>query len=234
CVAGWARLVSERQTQVRAMAELTANQSQHAIATGVREYVLALRHLAGVWSTIGPRPVEEWRANAEALIESFPALVSVAWIHPDGRRDRMATRDTGSPAVIGLDDQTDLKQASLAGPERDDSGAIGFRVLLPVRSDRAKLGVLEARVDADRLLAEVLQQWAPGYAIRVKWNDEVLFVRDEPSTHAGLQWWKIEAPVSLVLGATWNVTLAPTPQLAAAWLTPDTHYLLALGIVLAL
>ena len=60
------------------------------------------------------------------------------------------------------------------------------------------------------------------------------FAATSPSTDSGLQWWTIEAPVPLILGATWTVTLAPTPELAAAWLTPDTHYLLALGVVLAL
>ena len=235
CFAGWDRLVNERRTQVRAMAELTANQSQRAIAAGVREYVFALRNLAGVWSTVGIRPLEEWRANAEVLIESFPALDYVIWIHPDGHRYRVAARGNESAAEIEPGEPSQSDTASLIGPERDGGGgALGFRVSLPVRTGSAHPGTLEARVNAERLLAEVLQQWAPGYAIRVKWNDEELFRRDEPSTDSELQWWTIETPVPLVLGATWTVTLAPTPELAAAWLPPDTHYLLALGVVLAL
>ena len=233
CIAGWARLVSERRSQVRAMAELTAAQSERAISAGVRDYVLALRNLAGLWSTVGIRPLEESRASAEVLIESFPALAYVAWIHPDGRRYRVAASTTDSPAEIELD-EIKWSQDSLVGPERDDSGALGFRVFLPVQRDRAKLGMLEARVSAERLLAEVLQQWAPGYAIRVSWQNEELFRRGEPAADSDLQWWTIESPVSLLLGATWTVTLAPTTELAAAWLTPDTHYLLALGVVLAL
>jgi signal transduction histidine kinase len=235
CLGGWAHLVRERRTQVRHMAELAASQCRSAVAAGVRDYVLALRNLAEVWSAAGIQPLgEARRANAQLVIESFPALAYVAWIRPDGHRYRVAARDGDSPAEIGSDAHAKPDEASLIGPGRDENGVSGFRVFLPVGRHHPELGTLEARVNAERLLEEVLQKWAPGYAIRVKWGDEDLFVRDSSSSDAGLAWWTVEAPVSLVLGATWTVTLAPTPELAAAWLTPEPHYLLALGIVLAL
>jgi two-component system sensor kinase len=94
------------------------------------------------------------------------------------------------------------------------------------------LGDLEARVDAERLLGDVLEQWAPGYALRVRWGSEDLYRRGEPSSDPDLRWWTLETPLALP-GATWTVTLAPTAALASAWLAPDPHYLLALGLVLA-
>ena len=233
CVAAWTHLVSERRGQVRQMAELTASQSQRAIAAGVREYIVALHNLAGVWATSSKRPLEEWRANAEVLIESFPALEYVIWTDPDGHRYRVPASD-GSPGAIEPSQPPRSPEANVTGPERDDDGAPAFRVSLPVRRSGVDLGLLEARVDARHLLADVLQKWAPGYAIRVRWGNEDLFARDEPSRDSSLAWWAIEASVPLMLGPTWTVSLAPTDDLAAAWLTPDTGYLLALGFVLAL
>jgi signal transduction histidine kinase len=207
------------------------------VVAGVRDYVVALRGLAAFWATVGARPVEEWRANAELLIESFPALAYVAWIHPDGRRHRVAVGKTESPADVEIEPSEIVTwgaEPNLVGPERDDSGAIGFRVFLPVRRDGAELGVLEARVNTEPMLADLFQDGLPGYAIHVRWKDDVLFRRGEPSPDPALDWWRIEGPASLILGATWTVTLAPTPELAAAWLTPDPHYLLAVGIALAI
>ena len=39
------------------------------------------------------RPVEEWRANADLLLESLPALAYLIWIHPDGHRYRLAAQN---------------------------------------------------------------------------------------------------------------------------------------------
>jgi two-component system sensor kinase len=238
CISGWAHLLSERRTQVREVADLTAAQSQRAIATGVREYIVALHNLAELAAATGLRPPAQWTTNAHGLIESFPALVGVAWIDRDGHRHRVATRaaepsregDSGEPIEAPIEART----ARLVGPLRDENGTIGFSALLPVRRNGADLGVLEARVDARQLLADVLQNWAPGYAIEVKWGDVDLYRRGEPSADPDLAWWTIDAPVPLPLEAAWTVILAPTAELAGAWLSPDSHYVLVLGIVLAI
>lgn len=229
CLAGWARLMNERRIQVHQVAELTLSQSQSAIAAGVREHIVALRNLAGIWGTA---PRDEWRANAEILSETLPALVDLTWTDRDGRRYRVVTRGRESSGEIEPDKPPRSREAGLAGPE-PYGDSVGFRMTVPVARG-ANVGQLEARVDARQLLKDVLQKWAPGYAIRVTWGSEELFTRDEPSRDPALAWWTLESPVPLQLGPTWTVTLAPTDALAAAWLTPDTHYLLALGIVLAL
>jgi hypothetical protein len=232
-LAGWSQLFADRRAQVHEVAELASAQAQRAVASGVREYVVALRNLAGLWGSVGRiRPVEDWRANAEVLIESFPALAYVAWVHPDGTRDRVAV-GTAVGAPTGSDPVPSNRQSeSLLGPEREPDGRVGFRLFLPVKRAGENLGELEARVDAERLLGDVLQQWAPGYAVRVRWGSEDLYRRGEPSSDPDLRWWTLETPLALP-GATWTVTLAPTPALARAWLTPDPHYLLAVGLLLA-
>ncbi len=233
CIVGWDHLIDQRRAQVRTMAELTAAQSRRAVEAGVREYVVALRNLVGFWATVGVRPIEEWRANADILLESFPALAYLVWDHPDGHRYSMAARDA-PPATIVPNDRAKWKAQSVVGPERDASGAIGFRLFLPVQTKSGDLGALEARVNAARLLADVLQNWAPGYAIRVRWGDDELFRRGEPARDPSLAWWVTEAPVPLIVGIDWSVTLEPTEELAAATLTPDAHYLLVVGLFLAL
>jgi signal transduction histidine kinase len=230
--AGWRHLIGARRDQVRNTAELAAAQSRHAVEAGLREYVVALRNLVGFWERVGPTPIEEWRANADVMIESFPALTSVAWVQPDGHRDRVAAAVGPLSPEAEPSELRPVRESRLIGPERDGAGRASFRVLLPVRG--SDLGVLEARVNAERMLADVLQGWAPGYAIRVRWDDVDLFRRGEPSSDSTLGWWTIESETPGMLGATWNVVLAPTPELAAAWLPQDPHYFLAVGIVLAL
>jgi light-regulated signal transduction histidine kinase (bacteriophytochrome) len=87
---------------------------------------------------------------------------------------------------------------------------------------------------AERMLADVLQGWAPGYAIRVRWGDVDLFRRGEPSPDPRFGWWTTESAVPVLRIERWKLSLAPTPVLAAAWLPADPHYFLVVGLVLAL
>ncbi len=236
-VAGWSYLVLDRREQIREMAAEVAAQSRRSVANGVRNHVSALRNLAGFWAAVGRRPVEEWRANAAVVIESYPNLAYVAWIYPDDRRARVAAGKFESPdsvSVEPLEAQRLGTTARIVGPEPSDFGTNTFRVLLPVRRGEVDLGVLEARINAETLLHGTLQESAPGYAIRVFWGETEIYARDEMTTDSRQSWWREEADVVLPFDTRWTVVHAPTQALTAAWLNPMPHYLLAVGILLAL
>jgi signal transduction histidine kinase len=234
-VVGWAYLVLDRREQVLDMAEEVAAQSRRTAVGSVRNHVYALRNLAGFWAAVGRRPVEEWRADAELLMESYPNLAYVAWIYPDGYRSRVAAGKYESSENVRIDPSDALGAGSgrLIGPERDETGTLSFRVVLPVRRGQVDLGVLEGRVNLHGLLAAALAESAPGYAIRVYWAGEQIFSRDEPTADPWRRWWRQERPIALPMDAEWTIVHAPTAQLAAAWLNPIPHYLLAVGILLA-
>jgi len=232
----WNSLLEHREALIRGMVSGVAAQSRRTVSDAVADRVVALRNLAGVWVVAGERPFEEWRASVDLLIEHFPNLEYVAWVSADGRRQRVTAGKFESPASIAIEPNEARvlgADPSLVGPERDEDG-VGFRVFLPVQRGDLGLGVLEARFDIDGMLADVLADSAPGYAIEIRWGDTGIFRRGEPSRDAGHSWWRAEGPVPLPFGVTWTMTHAPTPELAAAWLLPDPHYLLGIGIALAI
>ena len=233
----WGYLVRERREQILETAAEIAAQSRRTVATSVRSHVSALWNLAGFWAAVGRRPVEEWRADAELLIESYPNVDYIAWIYPDGRLSRVAAGKFESHEAVEIVPEDPRRLASkprLLGPEDDATGNTGFRVVLPVRRGATDLGVLEARVNSVPLLADVLQESAPGYAIQIYWGDELIHSRGEPAPDHQRGWWWQEGPVRLPLDASWRMIHIPTDELAAALLAPTPEYLLAAGILLAI
>jgi signal transduction histidine kinase len=217
------------------MAANVAAQSRRTVASSVRNSVSALRNLAGFWAAVGRRPVEEWRADAQVMIDNYPSIEYVAWIYPDGRRARVAAGKyelLDSVQIEHREAQSLETTARIVGPEFDESGT-HFRVLLPVRRDASDLGVLEARISVSTLLSGALADSAPGYAIRIHWGNQEIFARDEPSQDSWQARWKQEEAIALPMETTWSAVHAPTTELAAAWLDPVPHYLLAVGLLLA-
>ena len=235
-VSGWSYLVLERREQIRRTAADVAVQSRRSAANSVRNHIAALRNLAGFWAAVGHRPVEEWRAHAGVLLENHPDLTYIAWVYPDGRRSRVAPGKFESTEAVEIEPREAKRlgaSARLIGPERGESGAHTFRVLLPVRRGDQDLGVMEARLNAQTLLARALADSAPGYAIRISWGEEQIFARDEPSQDHRQAWWRVDGAIRLPFDTVWTATHAPTAELAALWLDPVPHYLLATGILLA-
>jgi signal transduction histidine kinase len=236
-IGAWGYLVKERRFRIAAIASDVAAQSRRTVETNLRNRIYALRNLAGFWAAVGRRPVEEWRADADLLIETYPSIAYIAWIYPDGHLHRVAPGRYESPEEIEIEPGESRRQgreARIVGPERDDGGAIGLRVFVPVRRGDNDLGVLEARIQLEPLLTTALQESAPGYAIRVTWNGEELYRRGEPSGDPWQTWWREEGAVRLPMGVEWKMEHEPTADLASAWLTPVPHYLLGAGIVLAI
>ena len=235
-IAGWLYLVSVRRGEINSMAADVAAQSRSTIASTVRNEVSALQNLAGFWGAVGRRPVDEWRADVAIVIESHPHLNYIAWIYPDGRSARVAAgkEQTVERPEIAPRDRPVGDTPLLFGPEPDASGVPTFRVLLPVLRGETSLGMLEAQWNAQSLLAGTLAESAPGYALRVEWAGVELFSRGEPTSDPWQDWWRESGEVQLPLGAVWTVHHAPTPGLAAVWLDPVPHYLLVVGIFLAI
>jgi hypothetical protein len=233
-VGTWGYLVRERRERIQEIAAEIAAQSRRSVASGVRSRVNALSNLAGFWAAVGRRPVEEWRADAELLIETYPNIDYIAWLHPDGRLGRVAAGKFESLDAVEIvpDDPRRLASESrILGPEPDDAGASVFRVLVPVRRGATDLGVLEARVNTLPLLAGLLQDSAPGYAIEIFWGGERIFARGDPAPDH--DWWRNEGPVELPFGESWTMVHRPTAGLVAVLLQPVPHYLLAAGVLLA-
>ena len=144
----------------------------------------------GLWGSVGRiRPVETGAPTPEVLIE-LPRARLRRVVHPDGTRDRVAGRDgggspTGSDPVPLERTIRRLTRPRAASTARWASGAVpaGTRA-------GENLGELEARVDAERLLA----RRAPAMGARLCGARALgrrgrCYRRGEPSSRSDLRRW---------------------------------------------
>jgi signal transduction histidine kinase len=232
----WGLLVANRRAEILAGARDMASESRAAVESGLQEQIETLRGLQSLWRTFGLRPLDEWKANVGQRVDRLPGVNSVAWVDLDEPRARIAVGRGQSAAESELDDREARLHPDaphLAGPERDASGAIQYRILLPVRTPEDHAGVLVARVSAAPFLENVLRARARGYALSVFWGEQEIFSRGTPVSDPRHAWWRVEESVGLPLGAQWRVVHRPTPEFATMRLTPVLHYLLAVGVLLS-
>jgi signal transduction histidine kinase len=230
----WGVLIAERRQATLARTSEVAVQTRQLVADGVERYVGALHELAGLWALVGQRPIEHWNADVAMLKHNFPGLDYVAWTRADSDEYRVSRG--ANPSDLALPDPGDFGPGSapaLIGPERTRAGAPSLRILLPV-GPASKQGLLVARIDLETLLSRLLRGKSLGYAVSIRWGDEEIFSRGEPSADRWQQWWRIEEDVALPRGIVWHLVERPTPELAASVLTPIPHYLLASGLLLSL
>ncbi len=232
----WGLLVRERRNEILAASSHTAREVQAVVEAGLEQQLATLRGLQELWRSFGLGPLEEWREDVGQRVDRVPGLESVAWVDLDQPRARVAVGEQRPDAEVELDEEKARLHADaphVDDPVRDGSGAVTYRVFLPVRMPDDHAGVLVGRVSAGSFLETVLRARAPGYALSVSWEDEVIFSRGTPSTDPWQEWWRVEETIVPPLGGEWRILLRPTPELAAQRLTPIPHYLLGLGILLS-
>jgi signal transduction histidine kinase len=230
----WGILIAERRQATLARTAEVAAETRQLLADGVEAYVGGLHELAGLWVLVGHRPLEHWEADVAMLKHNLPGLDSVAWIDADSDEYRVSRG--ANPSELALPDPEDLGSASepaLVGPERTSTGGPFLRVLLPVGPGGAQ-GLLVARIDLETMLGRLLRGKSLGYALSIRWGNDEIFSRGEPSTDPWQGWWRVEGNLALPHGIVWHLVDRPTAELAASVLTPIPHYLLASGLMLSL
>jgi signal transduction histidine kinase len=235
-LAVWGTLVANRRDLLLDSTAESAAQVREAVVLHLQQQLSALRGLSELWSEFGLLPAPEWKADVDGRIAQIRGLVSVAWVDLDEPRNRIAAGSPRSAHAIERDLAVSRRHARathLVGPEQDASGAVAYGVFLPVRTPEDHAGALVAHFQVEPLLADMLQGRAQGYALAFSWEAEEIFSRGSPSTDRWQDWWRVEATIPLPLGGEWRLVLRPTPELAAARLTPVPHYLLGVGILLS-
>jgi two-component system sensor kinase len=234
----WGVLVGERRARILASTREGVAETEQAVEAGLARQVATLRGLQDLSERFGLPADAAWRDAIAQRFEQSEGLVAVALVdarHPASRADVVRP---------GFETRIELEAVDLAlrpgdgprlvGPLRSDAGDVAYRIELPLRTADGHVGVLAARFDATRFLESVLQARASGYAVEVRWaGDEPIFTRGVPSQDRWQRWWRAASTIDLPTGGSWRVVQRPTPELAAAWLTPIPHYLLAAGMLLS-
>lgn len=234
-LAVWGVLVADRRAQILASAEETARQTGDTLENALGRQLASLNGLRDQWARFGLRPLPEWRVSVAQRVDRIAGLRSLAWVDLDEPRNRMAVGER-SAEQTEIDEQDARRHAEsphIDGPTSHPSGAVAYRVFLPVQTPEEHSGVLIAHFDVGPFLANELRARAPGYAIRVFWGEQPIFSRGVPSSDPWQEWWRVESLVELPLEGHWRLLHRPTPELAAELLTPVPHYLLVAGFLLS-
>lgn len=232
----WGLLIDDRRDDLVRDAHTAANDAATVVAERLDSQLAVLEGIGEQWARFGGGSAAEWRADARLRIETRNGISGLAWIDRD-ESDHLAVGAAASPAARAKDAAVAEKQIGeprLLGPDRDDTGALWYRVALPARAPQDHAGVIVAHVALSELLSPLLATLAPGYAISIDWKGEQIYTRDEPSADAADHWWHAETSVALPEDGIWQIALRPTDALATARLRITPHYLLAAGMALSL
>lgn len=236
-VTGWGLLVVERRARLLETTSSAAAEVREAVELRLEGQLATLRGLTEVWGEFGWPSRSERTTNVSHWVAQVEGLDSVLWVDLD---DGDATLGVGgvvrSREEIARDVAAARRWSSdphLVGPDGDDSGRVSYRMFVPSRTPEGHEGVLVARFDAATVLGATLRARGHGHAMSISWQGTELFARGEPSTDPWQKWWRVEGTISAPLGEQWRAVHRPTPELAAAGLTPLPHYLLSIGIVLS-
>jgi signal transduction histidine kinase len=236
-LAAWGTLVANRRSLLLESTAENASQVREAVQLQLDEQLRALRGLSELWSDFGLQSLAEWTSDVDDRMQQVNGLASVAWVDLEEPTNRIAAGSPRSAQAIQRDLETARRHRDapyLDGPEHGASREAGYGVFLPVRTPQDHAGVLVAHFEIPSLLDDVLQGRAQDYALALFWKGEPIFARGTPSPDRWQRWWRVEDAVPLPLGGHWQVVLRPTPELAAARLTPVPHYLLGVGVLLSL
>ncbi|MEZ4293047.1 MAG: histidine kinase dimerization/phospho-acceptor domain-containing protein [Myxococcota bacterium] len=233
----WGVLVTERREQLRRSTEETAIATASAIEVGLAHHLAILEGLADLRRRFAAGAEAEWRATLAERLDRASGLVAVDWITGDRSGGEVADPPGGGPGhrPRATDDADARDGPRFEGPIEGEAGRIGYRVVLPVEvSSSHPAGRLIGRFEAAPFFETVLRARASGYALEVLAAGRRLYARGEPTNDAWQDWWQSERTVLSPFGGPWRIVLRPTPEYAAARLSPIPHYLLAAGVVLSL
>ena len=238
----WQILTKDDIDQIARIAESESYAARSLLSKNLEDMLSSLELVRTHWSAVGQLPPEEWPTEAGIDGEQFVGVNLLLWEDPEG--GSRYVRSQSSPGFRHVSDVNEpetyrgllgrSKKAgrnTMAGPFRDSEDHPYFEVYLSGRNSQA-FGVLGASIDAQALLANLMSDDSPGYAVKVFWGDELLYQRGEPGKNLPPSWTR-EGIVETSTGAVWRVVHTPTKELAESMASPSIDLFLVLGLVIS-
>ena len=230
--------------QIARIIETVSYKTRSELARRIETRQRVLRDLAELWATFEDTPEAEWESHVQLEKGLLSGIEFLAWSDPTRDVWRYATLDDDGRRPTEAEwrsIQADLAEAragpgaSMTGPFFDAQGRASYRVLVPAaqRGDRSE-AALVAQFSAPEVLHTLLEDEAPGYAIRVVWNEREIYRRNAAAADDLPEGWQQEGAIRLPFGAVWRVSHAPTPELVARLRTSDANFALLGGLALSL
>jgi sensor domain CHASE-containing protein len=220
---------------VKAGAESVKNQ----IGVRMDGRMRSLTRMARRWEISGDPEQAVWEADAAEYVRDVPDSQALEWIDA-AHRVRWVVPLAGNEAKLNLDlTQEPRRMAAMQQAAREHQpvitslvklfqGGTGFVIYAPIIVKKQPRGfiaaVLNAQLCLDRYLPPAV---AAGEAIRIAESGHGFYERDAgaPPARGG---WVVHEKIKLS-GATWNLSMWPTPALAARLDSPLPEVVLFAG-----
>lgn len=238
----WRSLQDSNDEQIKRIAEAESYAARSQLVRNVDRILSQLESIQAFWITYGSLPREQWSDDVDIEMAKIPGVTTILWDDPDSQV-RFA-RTTENPVFDFRPDDTQwlaykllisrarqVTDNSIAGPFIDENGHAFFEIYI-VESKSDTSGRLVAMVDARTLLENLLEDESPGFAIKVYWDDVLLYERDRPAKRAHADWIR-EGKISTSLGTVWSVVHTPTRELLRTYETPSIDMILLLGLIIS-
>lgn len=241
----WQSLHKNNNEQIKRITESESYAARSQLVRNIDRIFSQLTSIQTFWITYGQIPSQQWSDDVEIEMAKIPGITTILWDDPTNQI-RFA-RTTENPVFdFRPDDKQWLayqlllaraRQVStntLAGPFLDAEGNPFFEVYI-VEGNAENNGQLVAIVDAHSLLASLLTDESPGFAVKVFWGDVMLYERGQPAKQAlnAPDVWIREGKIDTSLNAIWKVVHAPTRELFRSYESPSIDLILLLGLIIS-
>ncbi len=238
----WRELQRYETEQVVRIARLESWSTRSHLARSTNTLLDALTNVREFWDAFGGLPREQWRSDAHIELEHFDGI-DVLLYHAADNDIRFLRSTTQTGFDHRPDDEEWVRYEALVrrlgeqatstmlGPYRYPDGQLYIEVYLVSPPGEGARGLV-ALIDAEAMIGRLLLDEAPSYAIKVYWEDALLYARDEP----GLDYpasWDQQGMIRTSLDALWRVVHRPTQEAVDVMHSKAGDTVLLLGSVIA-
>ena len=206
----WTNLRRTWQLDVERQTQWYASTLAHVVESEIQQIDAVLRRRAQLWmSDVFTQDADAWREDAAMLITDHPALLAILRADPSWE---IAGSDTGKEILREV-----LPEARRREADADSEWIVGplpvqgrhvFGVQVRASREGDDTRTVFAVLAADRLLPDLLDSRAAGYAVSVRAGGADLFRRDPTEGRTQPAFAKIE-PIAVQGGDAWELEVVP-------------------------
>lgn len=210
----WSNLRRTWQDEVERETRWYASTLAHVVELEIQRLDALLRRRAQIWTRdVFTKDVAIWREDAGMLLTDDPALLAVLRVRADPSWE-IAGSDEGAQILREVlpearRREVDANREWIVGPLRTATGRSVFGIQVRASREGQDPRTVFAVIDADRLLASLLETRAAGYAIAVRAGADEMFRRDASGGDAEPAFGRTQT-IAIPGGQAWTIELVPS------------------------
>ncbi|HNP34862.1 MAG TPA: ATP-binding protein [Woeseiaceae bacterium] len=241
-IALWHSLHDRNDVQITRIVLAESYGARSQLIRKVETMFAALHNVRVFWSAYGHLPRDQWELDAGIELNHFGGIDVLLWDDPV--RNVRFVRSPEKPAydyrppdeewatyAALLKNAKNASTNSVGGPFVRSDGSQYFEVYF-VDWRGQDQGVLAAVIDIDEMLAGMLEDVSPGFAISVFDGDTLLYQRGEPAQTVPAKW-TMDGMIKSSLGTLWKVKHEPTAAWVDSITSPAIDLILLLGLLIS-